>query len=177
TVDAESHSKIASAICQLFTRQILPRVFFAPQRQNHTQPHSVPRRFAYAFILHTRLSFAFDFVASDFSPAWRNWQTRWTQNPVTAGWCGFEPLRRHLHWALNVGRSRLEAMISFVCRHKISRDASTSPRVTFGGPQFDCNRSIAGNCQSHPGKTASRPIRRDHRLYFRGGSSAPLPVS
>jgi hypothetical protein len=28
------------------------------------------------------LSFAFDFVASDFlSPAWRNWQTRWTQNP------------------------------------------------------------------------------------------------
>ena len=28
-------------------------------------------------------------------PAWRNWQTRWTQNPVLARVCGFEPLRRH----------------------------------------------------------------------------------
>src|SRR6266566_4611091 len=28
------------------------------------------------------------------SPAWRNWQTRWTQNPVIARSCGFEPLRR-----------------------------------------------------------------------------------
>jgi hypothetical protein len=28
------------------------------------------------------------------SPAWRNWQTRWTQNPVAARPCGFEPLRR-----------------------------------------------------------------------------------
>src|SRR5436305_5637988 len=27
-------------------------------------------------------------------PAWRNWQTRWTQNPVIARSCGFEPLRR-----------------------------------------------------------------------------------
>ena len=27
-------------------------------------------------------------------PAWRNWQTRWTQNPVAARSCGFEPLRR-----------------------------------------------------------------------------------
>jgi hypothetical protein len=31
------------------------------------------------------LSFTFDFVASDFfSPAWRNWQTRWTQNSEIA---------------------------------------------------------------------------------------------
>jgi hypothetical protein len=29
------------------------------------------------------------------APAWRNWQTRWTQNPVIARSCGFEPLRRH----------------------------------------------------------------------------------
>src|SRR5579864_7754765 len=29
------------------------------------------------------------------TPAWRNWQTRWTQNPVIARSCGFEPLRRH----------------------------------------------------------------------------------
>src|SRR5438034_1190453 len=43
-----------------------------------------------------RLSFGADFVASEFpAPAWRNWQTRWTQNPVIARSCGFEPLRRH----------------------------------------------------------------------------------
>ena len=43
-----------------------------------------------------RLSFALEFVVSIFpSPAWRNWQTRWTQNPVIARSCGFEPLRRH----------------------------------------------------------------------------------
>ena len=43
-----------------------------------------------------RLSFALEFVASNFpTPAWRNWQTRWTQNPVIARSCGFEPLRRH----------------------------------------------------------------------------------
>src|SRR5438067_5555469 len=36
------------------------------------------------------------FSRSTFSPpAWRNWQTRWTQNPVIARSCGFEPLRRH----------------------------------------------------------------------------------
>src|SRR5262245_28709782 len=29
-------------------------------------------------------------------PAWRNWQTRWTQNPVAARPCGFEPLRRQV---------------------------------------------------------------------------------
>ena len=28
-------------------------------------------------------------------PTWRNWQTRWTQNPVTARSWGFDPLRRH----------------------------------------------------------------------------------
>src|SRR6266567_1423843 len=31
-------------------------------------------------------------------PAWRNWQTRWTQNPVIARSCGFEPLRRQGLW-------------------------------------------------------------------------------
>src|SRR5437773_2757623 len=41
------------------------------------------------------LSFDEAFVASEFpTPAWRNWQTRWTQNPVIARSCGFEPLRR-----------------------------------------------------------------------------------
>src|SRR5438046_4134076 len=52
-----------------------------------------------------RLSFAFDFVASDFfSPAWRNWQTRWTQNPVIARSCGFEPLRRQSLLRLSFSR-------------------------------------------------------------------------
>ncbi len=29
-------------------------------------------------------------------PLWRNWQTRWTQNPVLAREYGFDPHRRHL---------------------------------------------------------------------------------
>src|SRR6266403_1254588 len=33
--------------------------------------------------------------AAPQTPAWRNWQTRWTQNPVIARSCGFDPLRRH----------------------------------------------------------------------------------
>ena len=51
------------------------------------------------------LSFAFDFVASNFlSPAWRNWQTRWTQNPVAARSCGFEPLRRQSVLTCRIGK-------------------------------------------------------------------------
>ena len=30
-----------------------------------------------------------------FLPAWRNWQTRWTQNPVSARTCRFDPGRRY----------------------------------------------------------------------------------
>jgi hypothetical protein len=33
-------------------------------------------------------------IASSRKPTWRNWQTRWTQNPVHASECGFDPLRR-----------------------------------------------------------------------------------
>ena len=29
-------------------------------------------------------------------PAWRNWQTRWTQNPVPARACRFDPGRRYI---------------------------------------------------------------------------------
>ena len=28
-------------------------------------------------------------------PAWRNWQTRWTQNPVSSRTCRFDPGRRY----------------------------------------------------------------------------------
>src|SRR4029453_17491559 len=43
------------------------------------------------------------------APAWRNWQTRWTQNPVIARSCGFEPLRRQvLGSTLDVGRSAFD---------------------------------------------------------------------
>ena len=28
-------------------------------------------------------------------PVWWNWQTRWTQNPVSARTCGFDPRHRH----------------------------------------------------------------------------------
>src|SRR5271165_4020555 len=35
-------------------------------------------------------------IPSSEKPTWRNWQTRWTQNPVHASECGFDPLRRQM---------------------------------------------------------------------------------
>src|SRR5215469_12672165 len=47
-----------------------------------------------------------------YSPAWRNWQTRWTQNPVAARPCGFEPLRRHtLENRISRGKKRMRAAV------------------------------------------------------------------
>src|SRR5215475_8160337 len=69
-------------------------------------------------VVQKRLSFTFDFVTSGFlSPAWRNWQTRWTQNPVAARPCGFEPLRRQsiLYCMLNVQRLTFQRATEFLC--------------------------------------------------------------
>jgi hypothetical protein len=79
------------------------------------------------------LSFAFDFVPSEFSaPAWRNWQTRWTQNPVAARPCGFEPLRRQV--ALNVGRWTLgvKRVSLNVPQEKIQRCLDSARHDNFG---------------------------------------------
>ena len=35
-------------------------------------------------------------IHSGFEPEWRNWYTRWTQNPLPARVCGFESRLRHL---------------------------------------------------------------------------------
>ena len=35
------------------------------------------------------------YLRCSLKPAWRNWQTRWTQNPLSARACGFDPLRRY----------------------------------------------------------------------------------
>ena len=39
-------------------------------------------------------------------PAWRNWQTRWTQNPVSARTCRFDPGRRYSIELRNVDDQR-----------------------------------------------------------------------
>ena len=41
-----------------------------------------------------------------FKPMWRNWQTRWIQNPVSAMTCGFES--HHRHYTANGMRSMVE---------------------------------------------------------------------
>ena len=73
-------------------------------------------------------------------PAWRNWQTRWTQNPVLARVCGFEHLRRDsLYSAVYEGK-----LIKY-CKQPIShghaRKRTDSP--------FDCQQLVNG-------KTAAR---------------------
>ena len=42
---------------------------------------------------------------SYYLPAWRNWQTRWTQNPVSARTCRFDPGRRYSIELRNVDKS------------------------------------------------------------------------
>jgi hypothetical protein len=41
---------------------------------------------------------AFEMCYSSLSPGWRNWQTRRTQNPVTARSCRFDSYARHQFW-------------------------------------------------------------------------------
>src|SRR5881392_456035 len=53
-------------------------------------------------------------------PAWRNWQTRWTQNPVLARVCGFEPLRRH-----HLRRSAKEIRMSKLATGRVRPTADT----------------------------------------------------
>jgi RNA polymerase sigma factor (sigma-70 family) len=56
-------------------------------------------------------------------PAWRNWQTRWTQNPVAARSCGFEPLRRQYFslsigcWTLGVRCLQACSLAFYACAH------------------------------------------------------------
>src|SRR5581483_8965302 len=61
----------------------------------HPGPFSFPREFLGLLILVVLLR-----CRRLFGPTWRNWQTRWTQNPVLARVCGFDPLRRHHFWRL-----------------------------------------------------------------------------
>ena len=39
-------------------------------------------------------------------PLWRNWQTRWTQNPVLAREYGFDPHRRHILGSIDLVKAR-----------------------------------------------------------------------
>jgi hypothetical protein len=50
---------------------------------------------------------------STLSPEWRNWQTRWTQNPVAARPCGFDPLLRD-HFPIDC-----KGFLSLVLRRRI----------------------------------------------------------
>jgi hypothetical protein len=55
-------------------------------------------------------------------PAWRNWQTRWTQNPVAARPCGFEPLRRQSHSMWDACSRRLSELgLRCFDRYSLSR--------------------------------------------------------
>src|SRR6202012_4006780 len=81
------------------------------------------------------------------SPEWRNWQTRWTQNPVSARTCGFDSLLRqspekdshprvlfccpHRFIVAIAPRCRRECR-GFAGHDSLSLDA---PRVTFDNPR------------------------------------------
>ena len=48
-------------------------------------------------------------------PTWRNWQTRWTQNPVLARVCGFDSLRRYHYFS-----SRSQTITATISKEEIS---------------------------------------------------------
>jgi hypothetical protein len=60
-------------------------------------------------------------------PAWRNWQTRWTQNPVLARVCGFEPLRRQSLYN-GVLRGKIDQEL---LRTPCARSRTKTHRITF----------------------------------------------
>ena len=61
-------------------------------------------------------------------PAWRNWQTRWTQNPVIARSCGFDPLRRHsLYTRICEGKSNIIG--TNLTSHRRARRRTDSPFI------------------------------------------------
>ena len=101
-----------------------------------TQPQLQPALLRLSAAICKRLSFPPSFVAFRVpSPAWRNWQTRWTQNPVAARPCGFEPLRRQSplgvgRWALDVRCSKTLIKIGDTSRPSRQTTPKTTPSRT-----------------------------------------------
>src|SRR5438046_10311978 len=82
------------------------------------------------------------------SPAWRNWRTRWTQNPVAARPCGFEPLRRQSplgvgRWALDVRCSKTLIKIGDTSGLRVRLRRKQRPH---GLTREHDNRKDAENC-------------------------------
>src|SRR4029450_5673443 len=83
------------------------------------------------------------------APAWRNWQTRWTQNPVIARSCGFEPLRRQTVLPCRIGK--VTPLLPFRCgakrrspyllRGKINQISTSNLRI--GAKKNHCDRAYA----------------------------------
>gem|GEM_PF-1753269 len=73
-------------------------------------------------------------------PRWRNWQTRWTQNPLAARSCGFNSHPRHL----SVGRARLPKSIPIKRELKDKQNRVEQPvGVRFSPPALTITHQYA----------------------------------
>ena len=80
-------------------------------------------------LLTATFNFAMIVVATKIEnvPKWRNWQTRWIQNPVFAGTCGFDPRLRHqehqdFQGLVNPGSLNFMChVLQFYCSYILSR--------------------------------------------------------
>ena len=57
-------------------------------------------------------------ILYDYSPVWRNWQTRRTQNPLPARACGFDPLHRQMPSKAKGKRSALRCLLRNIKNRK-----------------------------------------------------------
>ena len=64
-------------------------------------------------------------------PLWRNWQTRWTQNPVLAREYGFDPHRRHILGSINLVKTRFMELFSLLTFKTEKRTYCNSLKKTF----------------------------------------------
>src|SRR6266496_2503412 len=98
----------------------------------------------------------FSYLKQPFSlkkPAWRNWQTRWTQNPVIARSCGFEPLRRQVLLGLRVKLRRKQRP------HGLTREHD--------------NRKDAENCSKGKEQAFNARHHESERVTFAAGKASP----
>src|SRR5579859_4737075 len=115
------------------------------------------------------------------SPPWRNWQTRWTQNPVPAMVCGFDSLRRYQFILKAFGLQLLWAQIEMlgrICRElpddfaMIGRDVHLVGQVDSRHVGlFELGKILRGNVPVERVQDILRVLL-DHCLVFRAGHVA-----
>ena len=80
------------------------------------------------------------------TPGWRNWQTRWTQNPVPARECGFDPHSGH-HQQRTRSRSGFFAARAQQAYRPKQEGVTQPPRIFFGHFERFSGHCVSPRCK------------------------------